>query len=146
MCAAYDRKIFDSLGGFIRHTIFNEDMIYAAGAVQAGYRIVYAPKAQVVHSHNYTNLEQFKRNFDLGVSQADHPEIFAEVPSESEGIRMIKQTVQYLREQKQAGKIPALFVKSGFKFIGYRMGRQYRRLPRKLILKCSMNRRYWERV
>lgn len=145
VCAAYDRKIFDSLGGFIRHTIFNEDMIYAAKAVQAGYRIVYAAKAQVVHSHNYTNVEQFKRNFDLGVSQADHPEIFDKVPSESEGIRMIKQTVQYLKEQKQARKIPALFVKSGFKFVGYRMGKSYRRLPRKLVLKCSMNRRYWER-
>lgn len=146
VCAAYDRKIFDSIGGFIRHTIFNEDMIYAAKAVQAGYRIVYAPQAQVVHSHNYTNIEQFKRNFDLGVSQADHPEIFADVPSESEGIRMIKQTVQYLKEQKQSGQIPALFVKSAFKFAGYRMGKQYRRLPKKLVLKCSMNRRYWERV
>lgn len=113
---------------------------------QAGYRIVYTPKARVVHSHNYTNLEQFKRNFDLGVSQADHPEIFADVPSESEGIRMIKQTVQYLKEQKQSMQIPALFIKSGFKFLGYRMGKQYRRLPRKLVLKCSMNRRYWERV
>lgn len=33
VCAAYDRKTFDSLGGFIKHTIFNEDMIYAAKAI-----------------------------------------------------------------------------------------------------------------
>ena len=37
VCAAYNRKIFDALGGFVKHTIFNEDMIYAARAVEAGY-------------------------------------------------------------------------------------------------------------
>ena len=73
VCAAYKRELFDALGGFIRHTIFNEDMIYAAGAVQAGYGIAYQPGAKVYHSHDYSGSEQFHRNFDLGVSQADHP-------------------------------------------------------------------------
>ena len=45
-------------------------MIYAAAAIQAGYRIAYAAQARVVHSHNYTFRQQFCRNFDLGVSQA----------------------------------------------------------------------------
>ena len=79
------REIYEELGGFVRHTIFNEDMIYAAKAVEAGYSVAYAADAQVVHSHNYTNGQQFHRNFDLGVSQAEHPEIFAAYPSESEG-------------------------------------------------------------
>ena len=143
VCAAYDKETFVRLGGFIRRTIFNEDMIYAAGAVQAGLRIAYAPEARVIHSHNYTAIEQFRRNFDLGVSQADHPEIFQAISSESEGIRMIKQTVRYLQEQGQLWKIPELFVKSGFKFLGYRLGKNYRRLPRGLILRWSMNKRYW---
>jgi len=146
VCAAYDKEIFKKQGGFIRHTIFNEDMIYAAGAVQAGYRIAYVPKAEVIHSHNYTNMEQFRRNFDLGVSQADHPEIFENVLSESEGIRMVKQNIRYLQEHGAAGQIPALIVKSGFKFIGYRLGKSYQRLPRKLVVKCSMNRNYWKRM
>ena len=75
VCAAYRREIYEELGGFVRHTIFNEDMIYAAKAVEAGYSVAYAADAQVVHSHNYTNGQQFHRNFDLGVSQAEHPEI-----------------------------------------------------------------------
>lgn len=144
-CAAYKKDVFVKLGGFIRHTIFNEDMIYAARAVQAGYRIAYVPQARVVHSHNYTNMEQFRRNFDLGVSQADHPEIFEGVRSESEGIRMIKETVRYLKAQKAVCQIPALFVTSGFKFIGYRLGKCYRRLPKRLVYWCSMNKRYWKR-
>ena len=42
VCAAYRRDIYDRLGGFVSRTIFNEDMIYAAGAIKAGYKIVYA--------------------------------------------------------------------------------------------------------
>ncbi len=76
VCAAYKRDVFDALGGFIKHTIFNEDMIYAANAVQAGYAVVYQPEAKVYHAHDLSCGEQFHRNFDLGVSQADHPEIF----------------------------------------------------------------------
>ena len=37
--------------------------------------IAYVAEARVVHSHNYTNRQQLHRNFDLAVSQADHPEI-----------------------------------------------------------------------
>ena len=34
----------------MNHTIFNEDMIYAAGVIQAGYAIAYAADAKVIHS------------------------------------------------------------------------------------------------
>ena len=65
VCAMYRKDIYESQGGFIRHTIFNEDMIYAAGVIQAGYRIAYVAGAGVVHSHNYSGIQQFHRNFDL---------------------------------------------------------------------------------
>ena len=55
VCAMYKKSIYEELGGFVRHTIFNEDMIFAAGAVKAGYKIVYRAEAQVIHSHNYTS-------------------------------------------------------------------------------------------
>ena len=51
VCAAYRREIYEELGGFVKHTIFNEDMIYAAKAVEAGYAIAYAADARVSHSH-----------------------------------------------------------------------------------------------
>ena len=77
VCAAYRRDVYEELGGFIRHTIFNEDMIYASAVVKAGYAIFYEAQAQVIHAHNYTNIQQLRRNFDLGVSQADHPEVLS---------------------------------------------------------------------
>ena len=143
VCAAYKREVFDSLGGFIKHTIFNEDMIFAAGAVKAGYGIAYMPEAKVYHSHHYTNMEQLRRNFDLGVSQIDHPEVFADVPSESEGVKLVKATIAYLREKRKCSMIPGVIIQSGFKYIGYILGRNYRKLPKKIVVKCSMNKEYW---
>ena len=144
VCCAYKRGIYDELGGFIRHTIFNEDMIYAAGAMKAGYEIAYAAQACVVHSHNYTCMQQLRRNFDLGVSQADHPEIFASVPSEGEGIKSVKAAAAYLKENKLWKWIPYLILQSGFKYIGYLLGKKYRKLPEKYIMKLTMNKEYWE--
>ena len=143
VCAAYNRKIFDELGGFIKHTIFNEDMIYAAKAVEAGYGIAYAAGARVFHSHNYGCREQFCRNFDLGVSQAEHPEVFAAYPSESEGIRLVRQTVRHLWESDAKRQIPSVILQSGFKYTGYLFGKHYRYLPRKLAVAMSSNKEYW---
>ena len=90
VCAAYDHRIYDEIGGFPEHAIFNEDMIYAGWMVKKGYGVAYVSEARVYHSHNYTCMQQFHRNFDLGVSQAEHPEVFEGVPSEGEGIRLVK--------------------------------------------------------
>ena len=146
VCAAYRRDIYLKLGGFTKKTIFNEDMIFAGHAVEAGYQIAYAADAQVIHSHNYGCMAQFHRNFDLAVSQADHPELFSAVRSESEGIRLVKQTARYLVKQRRPWLVPGLFVKSGFKYLGYRVGKCYRLMPRALVLRCTMNKEYWSRV
>ncbi|MCX4339794.1 MAG: glycosyltransferase [Lachnospiraceae bacterium] len=143
VCAAYDRETFDRLGGFVNHTIFNEDMIYAAKAVEADCQIAYAADACVYHSHDYTHRQQFHRNFDLGVSQAEHPEVFAKYPSESEGIRMVKGLVAYLRKNGRKNKIPYVIIQSAFKYAGYLCGKHYRRLPRRLVVAMASNKEYF---
>ena len=143
VCAAYRRDIYLKLGGFTKKTIFNEDMIFAGHAVEAGYQIAYAADAQVIHSHNYSGLEQFHRNFDLAVSQAEHPEIFDGVASEGEGIRLVKKTAAHCLRIRKPWLIVTLVWQSGWKFLGYRMGKSYRKLPRWLVLRCTMNRAYW---
>lgn len=143
VCAAYKKEIYEKLGGFIKKTIFNEDMIYAAGVINHGYEIGYVAEAKVVHSHHYTGKQQFHRNFDLGVSQADHPSIFSNVPSEKEGSKLVSQTMKYLIEEKKAGYILPFLYQCGCKYAGYRLGKAYKKLPKSLIKKCSMNRNYW---
>lgn len=143
VCAMYRRSVYEKLGGFEKRTIFNEDMIFAGKIIQNGGRIAYVAEARVIHSHNYGNMEQLRRNFDLAVSQAEHPEIFSMAKSESEGIRMVKQTANYLLHIRKPWLIISLAVKSGFKYTGYLLGKSYRKLPKKLILKITMNRSYW---
>lgn len=144
VCAAYRRDIYDELCGFIRHTIFNEDMIYAAGAIKAGYCIAYQAQARVIHAHSYTNLQQLRRNFDLGVSQADHPEVFGGIVSESEGKKLLLEAWRYLKKVRRLYRFPAFFLQSCFKYAGYLLGKHYRMLPKKWVLAITTNKSYWK--
>ena len=146
MCCAYRRDVYEELGGFVRHAIFNEDMIYAAGAIKAGYRIAYAADARVIHSHNYSCGQQFHRNFDLAVSQVDHPEVFAGIRSEKEGIRLVINTAKHLLKVKKPWLLFPLVTTSAGKIIGYKLGQNYRRLSDDFILKCTMNPSYWRNI
>lgn len=145
VCAAYRKDVYESLGGFAEHTIFNEDMIYASAVIQHGYWIAYAADAKVIHSHNYTCMQQFRRNFDLGVSQAEYPEVFQTASSESEGIRLVKKTFRYLCMNGRRRLIPGFVLQSGFKYAGYLAGKNYRRLPARMVRWCSMNKDYWRK-
>ena len=145
VCAMYRRNIYLSVGGFVKSTIFNEDMICAGTMVQKGYKIAYAADAKVIHSHNYSGKEQFKRNFDLAVSQVEYAEIFQLVPSENEGIRMVKKSARELIKMHRYFLIPQLVWQSGWKYLGYRTGKKYRKLPKKLILKFTSNKNYWNK-
>lgn len=143
-CAMYRKDVYEAMGGFVLHTIFNEDMIMAARVIGAGWRIAYAAEAMVVHAHKYTCRQQFTRNFDLAVSQRQYREIFDGVRSESEGIRLVKDTAKYLLGHGKWYLLPELVCQSGFKFLGYRLGKKYERLPHWLVRKCSMNKAYWK--
>ncbi|MCD7955388.1 MAG: glycosyltransferase family 2 protein [Lachnospiraceae bacterium] len=143
VCAMYRRSAYEENGGFERHTIFNEDMIFAAKLIHAGKKVAYCADARVVHSHNYSGVCQFHRNFDLGVSQAEHPEVFSGIRSEGEGIRLIKKTASHLARKGKPWLICPLIWQSGCKYVGYLLGKNYKRLPDNLVRACSMNKAYW---
>lgn len=143
VCAAYDKKIYEKTGGFPERAIFNEDMICAGRMIKAGYAVSYTAQARVYHSHNYTGIQQFHRNFDLGVSQAENPEIFDGVPSEKEGIRLVKRSISYLVRTGHIWLIPRLIWQSAAKYAGYFLGKRFRKLPQRTVLACTMNKEYW---
>ena len=142
VCCAYDRGIYNSLGGFIESAVFNEDMIYTAGALKAGYAAVYQAEAKVIHAHNYTAMQQLHRNFDLGMSQEMHPEVFEGVPSEGEGVKLVRETMKHLARTGHGLEIPKLIYHSGCKYIGYRLGKAWRRLPRFAVKRLAMNKSF----
>ena len=143
VCAAYRRSYFDALGGFPDHTIFNEDMIYARHLIDAGYAISYTAKAEVIHSHNYSGIEQLHRNFDLGVSHAQFPEEFSGIRAEAEGRKLVLQTCRYLLKLHKPWLIAKLIWQSGCKYIGYFLGKRYQKFPVWFVKRCSMNHSYW---
>lgn len=75
------------------------------------------------HSHHYTAVQQFHRNFDLAVSQAEHPEVFAGIRSEGEGFRMVRETAVWLKRRGMTAYLPALFLQSSAKYLGYLLGK-----------------------
>lgn len=145
VCAMYDRAVYMELGGFPRPAIFNEDMIFASRLIQEGYGVAYAADARVQHSHNYSASQQFHRNFNIGVSQAQHPEVFQAFPSEGEGIRLVKESAANLRKQNKGYLVVPLFWQSACKYAGYWLGKHYRNLPGPLVRSISQNRSYWEK-
>ncbi len=142
-CTAYKKETFEQFGEFINHTIFNEDMIFAAGVVKGGGKIAYASQACVIHSHQYTNRQQFRRNFDLAVSQAKHPEVFEGISSESEGIRYVRAAYAFFREHNHRREIVPFIISCGYRYLGYRTGKHYKKLSRKRIMNYTMNREFW---
>lgn len=144
VCAAYRRDVYEESGGFLRHTIFNEDMIYAASVIRAGYGVAYEADARVVHSHRYGCLQQLRRNFDLGVSQAEHPEVFRGISSEAEGTKLVRETCRYLAKRNLWYRIPGFLVQCCFKYVGYMLGKNNRRLPKGWVLRITDNQDYWK--
>lgn len=144
VCSAYRKSDYDAMGGFIHKTIFNEDMIMASKMIEAGKAIAYVADAAVWHWHDYKAMEQLHRNFDLAVSQVDYGGLFLKVKSESEGIKMVILTLKHLLSKGKAYLIPKYIIHTGCKYIGFKLGRNYHKLPQWLILKLTMNPTYWE--
>ncbi len=145
VCSLYRRSVFDLLGGFNGPAVFNEDMVFADRAVKAGYGIYYASSARVIHSHEYSALQQFKRNFDLGASQKMNPEVFGAYRSEGEGKKLVKGCISSLIKNGRPLLIPGFLFHSAARYAGFLLGKNYRLLNKDLILKITSNRGFWMR-
>lgn len=146
VCAMYDTSIYRSLGGFKAPAIFNEDMVYAAGALDAGYAVSYCADALVYHSHNYTGRQYYRRNFDLGVSQADHPEIFECFNVKGTGMQLVRKSLAQICRRGTPADIIRLVYYSGMKYLGFRKGKNYHKLSLKSCLKHTSDKEYWNRL
>lgn len=143
VCAAYERKTFDALGGFDTGEILNEDMLFAYKVIEHGYFIKYEAWARVIHSHNYSGKEQFMRNFDIGVSQRCHPDIFGNIKSESEGSKLVLKTLEYLLATHSYISIVRLIYISACKYAGFLAGKNFMKLPKCVVRAFSMNKEFW---
>jgi rhamnosyltransferase len=141
--AAYRLQSFKAIGCFPASTILAEDMYIAAKFILSGYKVAYCAESIVKHSHNYTPWEEFHRYFDTGVFHACEPWIQQRLGGASgEGIRFIKSELNYLWHHAPLW-IPRALLTTGCKFLGYKLGRNYKKIPKSWRSIFSMYRSYW---
>ena len=144
--AAYRKTALQSIGWFKDELILGEDVYAGAKMILAGYKIAYVAKAQVYHSHSYTVFEEFKRYVDIGVFHRCESwilEKFGKV--EGEGMRYVASELQYLLDKKAWYLIPGSIIRNAMKYLGYKLGYNYKKLPKWLIKRVSMNSQWWEK-
>ena len=56
---------------------------------------------------------------------------------------MVISTIRHLAFKGKFYLIPKYVVHTGFKLIGYKLGKNYKKLPKWMILKLTMNQTYW---
>jgi rhamnosyltransferase len=118
-------------------------MEFAARAIKAGYANLYCADAAVFHSHDYTMTQMLERYFDIGVFDADNPWMREHFGTHStEGLRFVRSELQYLAARSPL-HIPRAVSQTAAKWVGYRLGRMHRRLPKRLKRKLSMFSSYW---
>jgi len=143
-CSAYSRSAYMSVGGFEKNILTNEDMEIAARFLDGGYKLAYQADAEVYHSHNYTLLEQFRRNFDVGAFLSMYPEHFSKAKTKNEGMKMAKKVFGKLLRGKHF--FEAVYCGADFssRFIGNFMGSRYKRLPQAWAKRMSGQKAWWE--
>jgi rhamnosyltransferase len=122
VCSAIKTREFKELGGFPENIIMFEDLIFAAKAILKGYKIAYVPEAKVLHSHNFSLLQQFNRYLDAGISLRNNSWIFEHTKGNREGVEFLKQEIAYLFRKHQYRWIPYAIAESAFKFTGFWVG------------------------
>ncbi len=127
--SAVRRREFEKLGMFPENIIMFEDMIYAAKLIVNGYRIAYVPEAKVMHSHNYSLAEQFKRYFYAGASFKQQPWFLQYAESGKEGRLYIRQQIRYLLKENRYPWILYALCEAFCKYCGYYLGLHYGRIP-----------------
>ena len=146
VCSAYRKSAYYAVGGFAHPILTNEDMLIAASFLEAGYKIAYAHKAEVIHSHNFTLGQQFKRNFDVGVFLSTYAHHFGKLQVDGEGIKMVKSVGGQLLARKAYQHILYYAAECISKVLGSKLGKIYTKLPAGLVKKCSANKNYWNQL
>lgn len=129
VCAAYRRSAYLELGGFGK-TDTNEDMLMAAKAIHAGYKVAYAADAEVQHSHNLTARQQYERNHAVGRFLEQNADLLAGAAEIGEGSRLARQVSAQLLKEGNLPELCAFGVDCVARFLGNRSGRKQIRKAR----------------
>ena len=123
VCAAYRRSAYLELGGF-GQTDMSEDMLMAAKAVNAGWKVAYAADAEVYHSHNLTLRQQYERNFAIGRFLERNADLISCASEVGEGGRLAKAVAATLVKEGNISELLAFAADCAARLAGNRAGRR----------------------
>jgi rhamnosyltransferase len=143
VCSAIRKREFEELGGFTERVIMNEDMLFAGKLIRNGYKIAYVPEAEVIHSHNYSWLQQFRRYFDIGVFLKNNSKDLDYAKPYNVGAKYLIEGVIRLLKNRDYIWMPYVIGEAFSKYIGYKSGQNYSIIPNQMRRKLSMHSNYW---
>lgn len=119
--AAYKKSLLMQIGGFPKHVNFGEDTYVAAKFLMNAYKTAYCAEAKVYHSHDYTLLQEYKRNKEIGKFHKQEKwllDIFGK--AEGEGLKFVMNEAKYLIKNVKFYYLPVAFLHNVVKYFGYK--------------------------
>lgn len=144
VASAVRAEVFWAMGGYPDWVIVDEDVYLCAQLLRAGHSVAYSAEARVLHSHNYSLSQQFRRLFDVGVFVSQAGEVLAGAKTSGEGLRFVRHMTTHLAQKGAWGWILYSWLEAALKFLAYQMGRRHGVLPLPLKRSLSLHRRFWD--
>jgi glycosyltransferase involved in cell wall biosynthesis len=140
--AAWERVPF-------RNVAYAEDQLLARDMLAAGYAKVYRPDAAVIHSHEYSPLNQLRRSFDewRGLREIHAITQPTRITEAALGVqRAVRDDVTLARREGQTAASGVRTAGASLRYhalreVGAALGSRADRLPRPLTRACSLERR-----
>jgi GT2 family glycosyltransferase len=141
---AYRTSALRACGGFPGHLILGEDTFVAVKMLLGGWNVRYCADARVWHSHAYSICRESQRYFDFGVLHAQLPELAENFGrAEGEGLRFVASELRFVARHAP-WLLPQVPVRNAAKYVSYRLGLTFERLPRSVCRRLSMTKVFWE--
>lgn len=123
VCSAYRRSAYIEHGGFERPCNIYEDLLMAASFLRGGWKVAYAADAQVLHSHNFSPAEQYRRNREGGAALARNEDLLCGASATGEGVRLVKTVALQLLREGNISELASFGVDCAARLLGDRTGR-----------------------
>lgn len=124
--SAISRDCFEKVGRFPAPVPTNEDMLLCARLMDAGYQIAYVAEAEVIHSHEFSLAEVFRRYFRMGTVAREYQATLSVERNAGEGLEFVRRQIAYLQRIGRPELIPGAVVEAAVKALAFYSGHAWR--------------------
>jgi rhamnosyltransferase len=124
--SAIRRDCFEKVGRFPSPVATNEDMLLCARLMDAGYQIAYVAEAEVIHSHEFSLTEVFRRYFRIGTVVGEHQATLRVEHHAAGGLEFVRRQIAHLYRIGHPELIPGAVVEAGVKALAFSCGHTWR--------------------